>query len=325
MDMGFVLAENSPPILVWRDFASQEECQCLIEAGDVLLESIEGETDKALCRALKRDGVSYGFPGFRRVHRIDGSGMLRAEFDVSGDGTIPDEGCNLLARFEDTIAKLTDTPPHTDEYSCALTRTRASCEDDSDDLVYGLHVDTIGDEQRRFATALLYLTDLKEDECGQTVFPVAGAPPEAVVDAAIELLDSGVECTRHVFTSEEDVDDSDALYTSQRRCSETLEARASEVLAQHASSSDDFVGSALALRPRRGSLVVFFTRGTNGMIDPLTWHGSASVRGEAVKWTLQTCKAVPEEEDVVSYAAKRASTLLSLGSFSRHLNLSTMD
>ena len=36
----------------------------------------------------------------------------------------------------------------------------------------------------------------------------------------------------------------------------------------------------------------FWTRGPDGSIDPLSWHGGEAVNGSAWKWTLQKFKEV---------------------------------
>ena len=46
------------------------------------------------------------------------------------------------------------------------------------------------------------------------------------------------------------------------------------------------------VKPRRGRLVVFFTRADDGEEDQLSWHGGASV-ADAEKWTVQIFKEVP--------------------------------
>jgi hypothetical protein len=47
-----------------------------------------------------------------------------------------------------------------------------------------------------------------------------------------------------------------------------------------------------------GKLMLFFTRGDDGDVDPYSWHGGAAVRGcsdgvSEGKWILQLCKEVP--------------------------------
>merc|ERR1711924_98348 len=99
----------------------------------------------------------------------------------------------LLRRLEDAVSQFVQSDPHSDEYSCVLTRTPGR--DDEAALEFGLHVDTINDEPRRFSTALLYLNDLGPESGGQTIFPIAADAPMGVKAAGSTLLNEGYECT----------------------------------------------------------------------------------------------------------------------------------
>ena len=51
----------------------------------------------------------------------------------------------------------------------------------------------------------------------------------------------------------------------------------------------------LAVRPRKGRCVVFYTRGAEGGVDSSSFHFGAAVRTpRQVKWTCQIFKALPE-------------------------------
>ncbi|KAF4691825.1 hypothetical protein FOZ60_014707 [Perkinsus olseni] len=54
---------------------------------------------------------------------------------------------------------------------------------------------------------------------------------------------------------------------------------------------------AFTVQPRQGRLVLFYTRGDRGEIDPLSWHGGATVHCSSgkptMKWTLQKFKEIP--------------------------------
>ena len=129
-------------------------------------------------------------------------------------------------------------------------------------LLNGLHVDTYNDEPRRFATSLLYLRTVERG--GETLF--ASDP------AGAALLDARVESTLDATTG-------------RARLVSDLEA-----------------SSRPLVPPEQGTLLLFFVRGADGVIDPAAFHGSARpLSGD--KWTLQTFWAVPDRfEDVDGYA-----------------------
>jgi hypothetical protein len=96
------------------------------------------------------------------------------------------------------------------------------------------------------------------------------------------LRDHGVEATCDVNPTAD---------KSVWRCVEQLENAAAMSLAR-----DKSIG--MAVQPVQGSMLLFFTRGPGGMVDPCSWHGSAAVPPGGKKWTLQTFKAVKPDQAV---------------------------
>ena len=124
----------------------------------------------------------------------------------------------------------------------------------------------------RYVTALIYLDTLPASGDGATTFPCAMAP-EAVQRAGRELYKQGGQHTSNVSDPE-------------------LETLAQELL----DASEEYSGfSAL---PEQGKLVIFFTRGDDGAVDPMSWHGGARVCAAGDfggKWMLQIFKTLPPE------------------------------
>ncbi|CAE8587904.1 unnamed protein product, partial [Polarella glacialis] len=288
------LVSASPLVFLYEGFATRSECKSLVEAGTRLRHAIDGGHSE-LCEALARFGVAHGALGFRRVYCLPGSRKLRAEFDIDDTHQQEPSTGQLLKRFEAAVGDFVGCEPHCDEDSCVLNLTPGR--EDGAALEGGLHVDTFNDEPRRFATAILYLNDLHAADGGQTVWPAAANAPAEVVEAGKKLLHAGLEST---------------LQPEGGAPAEALEAHAAQVLRAHTGEQDLLSErQGLSLRPRCGSLVVFFTRGLDGKVDPRSWHGSAAVRKHADKWTLQTFKAMPvgkENNDTTClFAAERAS------------------
>ena len=51
----------------------------------------------------------------------------------------------------------------------------------------------------------------------------------------------------------------------------------------------------LAIRPRKGTACIFYTRGEDAEVDPLSFHfGAAVLTPGKEKWTCQIFKALPE-------------------------------
>ena len=169
-------------------------------------------------------------------------------------------------------------------------------------LSLGLHVDT-NLKPRRFATALLYLRDVPHGGGGETVFPLCGlAVQHPVAAAAQALIDAGCSHTRRPpadLQSEADMLRMAALRTLAR-------AQRSDVASADGEEKLPLSGGGIAVSPRRGRLVLFFSRRDDGEVDGMSWHGGADCTAEQEKWTLQLFKEVPEEvADVASYVCER--------------------
>ena len=164
----------------------------------------------------------------------------------------------------------------------------------------GLHVDT--NAVGTYATAILYLSTLAQPtEDGATVFPCAtptsatpGAAPSAAVAAAQALLKEHVLHTEHTHGDP----------NTERHANVLLDAA-------------ECRQNGLSIYPEAGKLVIFFTRGDDGLVDPFSWHGGAAVGAvgeagggcgtaltnddsdsdsdsdDAGKWMMQLCKEIP--------------------------------
>ena len=146
----------------------------------------------------------------------------------------------------------------------------------------GLHIDSNHQQERRFATILIYLKTLPKGFGGETIFPCAHAE-EHVRSCAHRLADAGFRSTSmacDISTSEEGAIEvhelEDASYSA-------------VVLAQAANA-----GTGLRVRPVSGLGVLFFSAGLEGGVDGQSWHGGAGVRaGCGGKWTAQVFEELP--------------------------------
>ena len=123
----------------------------------------------------------------------------------------------------------------------------------------GLHVDTNNEAVYRGVTCILYLDDVPRECGGATVFPLAGFPEEhPALLASRELLAEQVTHTRG--------------YTLERSSDEEKSTRLAALL--EACADDETV---LRVQPEAGMLCVFFTRTSDGEIDPRSWHGGERI------------------------------------------------
>ena len=72
----------------------------------------------------------------------------------------------------------------------------------------------------------------------------------------------------------------------------TLSRAATAAREDEAAAAQD--GGGIAVRPRRGRVVFFFSRLNDGSVDPMSWHGGADCLSGDGKWTLQLFKELPE-------------------------------
>ena len=125
----------------------------------------------------------------------------------------------------------------------------------------------------RYVTALIYLDTLPASGDGATTFPCARTAPDWVQQAGQELYNQGGQHTSNVSDPE-------------------LEDLAQQLL----NAAEDFSG--FSAHPEQGKLVIFFTTGDDGTVDPMSWHGGARVSAAGDfggKWMLQIFKTLPPE------------------------------
>jgi len=123
----------------------------------------------------------------------------------------------------------------------------------------GLHVDTNNEALRRSVTAILYLNDVDPECGGATIFPLADAPADGpAVVAATSLLAARVTHTRGAVTA------GGVVPAARVADAALLEQRVGERV--------------LRVQPQAGRLCIFFSRGSDGAIDPQSWHGGERLR-----------------------------------------------
>lgn len=151
-----------------------------------------------------------------------------------------------------------------------------------------------------FASVILYLNTLPPDAGGETCFPHKPQAGARLLGKRITHTD--VKLTRGVdFTTGE-------INTVQPRAAEVLLCAAEEVCEAKAVrvatdrgeiSVKRSSAGGLAVVPQRGLGIVLYTRhaGTEGAIDPASWHGGAAVAPGHRKLILQKFKMVHSEEE----------------------------
>ena len=173
--MAFRRVSTQPLAFVFRGFASAEECESLIRAGEA-------------ARAFWRSYTSvHGIQSVRTAQFSSiaeyGNGKLYAKLDRSSSSTL-----DLVDRFDAAAASLMGLDAAKGESQLHCT---PAWPDDEAALLNGLHVDTYN-EPRRCATSLLYLRSVERG--GETRF--ASHP------AGAALLERGVESTIDAAGSE---------------------------------------------------------------------------------------------------------------------------
>ena len=143
----------------------------------------------------------------------------------------------------------------------------------------GLRVDT--NAVFIYATTILYLTTVSQHGGDvTTVFPCASmAGADAITTA------SGSDAKRgagHAILFEQVLHTIHAC-ASAKQHAETLLAAAD-------------TGEELSVFPKAGKMLIFFSRGDDGAVDPCSFHGGGAAVGVEVadgKWVMQLCKEVP--------------------------------
>lgn len=240
---------RKPRIYRVRGFLAQQECKLLRQMST-------GPQALMFAEAKIRDGLRVSDDRWSQVER------------------------DLLQGIETRLGWLLGVPPHRDEIELVGTLT-PPCPDGPERCHLGLHVDTNGGRHWRYATAICYLSTVRDG--GRTCFPLArtaeeedcGPPGDEeleLLEASERLLDDGVDHTDRVLVG--------GQWPERRRDAEALVAaggacRGVSVLAEE------------------GSVVLFWTRRCDGSIDPFSWHGGEAVGLGESKWTLQKFKEVP--------------------------------
>ena len=172
--MAFRRVSTQPLAFVFRGFASAEECESLIRAGEA-------------ARAFWRSYTSvHGIQSVRTAQFSSiaeyGNGKLYAKLDRSSSSTL-----DLVDRFDAAAASLMGLDAAKGESQLHCT---PAWPDDEAALLNGLHVDTYN-EPRRYATSLLYLRSVKRG--GETRFashPAGAALPRLRSPALVRQVDA---------------------------------------------------------------------------------------------------------------------------------------
>jgi len=277
---GFELVSREPLVFVWRQFASERECEALAAHGEAARGFAGSASAQDGCSEAQ---IAYGVEGFRRVVQMNGK--LYAEVASVGDGgdtRLCEAAQALVERFNCASAAFLGhaESPHDEQWQSVVNCTPGVSAHwaGAARLLQGVHVDTYNDSAPRFATSLLYLR-CPPHGC-ETLFA-------SDVAAGAALLERGVESTL------EDAAARIRVAATGRNAMHALEASAHPLVPASA-----------------GTLLLFFVRGPSGAVCPASFHGSARPAG-GDKWTLQTFWAAPPDADVECYARERVAHVLS--------------
>ncbi|CAK9043336.1 unnamed protein product [Durusdinium trenchii] len=210
---------------------------------------------------------------------------FKTRVDLHPEGSSP--GAAVLRALDRRIWALSGQRPHEGEMPWAVHVTPGDGGDVRTPL--GLHVDTNNGRERRWLTFLIYLKTLEPSEGGHTLFPLAHSLEEGVEEPPVAgevLLQADLHHTGPASEASQATHVQDAA--------RTLLARA-ERLASLASSGHSRAACGVAVAPKEGRCVAFWSRSRTGHLDPASWHGGAAVGLGSAKWTLQKFKEAPAE------------------------------
>ena len=237
----------------------------------------------------------------------------------------------LIRRVEDRIGEITGCAPHLEE--TPLVVLHVACSPVRPPVVQrprrypvappsrfprGLHIDTNGDKERRFATSILYLSTPTAG--GQTCFPLAAArdpcmeadEQQAALTAARELLQHDV---RHAGNTRRPA--GAQLHDAAVRAASTYD----ESGAPRPGVEVITTGRGAAIKAVAGNMVVFWTRHPTG-IEERSWHGGELVPSESAadKWAITKFKEIPtstyaDPERCAAFIARSRELALKMQSF----------
>jgi hypothetical protein len=163
----------------------------------------------------------------------------------------------------------------------------------------GAHID-VNRHEHRWGTCICYLTDLDELDGGETCFPIAGSASTTLEPASAALASDASAALASDATAALASDASMMICTGYHHTGEALgdgRKPVADAAARILEASERCARGegGLAVRPRKGTACIFYTRGEDAEVDPLSFHfGAAVLTPGKEKWTCQIFKALPE-------------------------------
>ncbi|CAD7950882.1 unnamed protein product [Amoebophrya sp. A120] len=307
-----VLSSTGPAAYLFTDFLSQSECEVLRK---LILKSYEGRTFSTKLR----------------------TGLAPESYPVGS------EAREVLERLENGLGELLNCPRHPGEDPLmamvtppqqAMGSSQEQQEEPKSVFHLGIHLDA-NRRPFRYATAIIYLSDLPRNGGGETVFlPKTedtallhrhGVLHTDLVDEErerlLENLPNELRSVDKLFGEIglrkllEDVLHMPQLTAAARAVYPEIVAAKGRLLQAAASEKRpgdverDPVSAAtgprttslLKVRPREGQMLVFFTRTPDLTLCTGSYHGGARV-SNGFKFTLQKFKELPRNDPAVAFA-----------------------
>eukprot|EP00448_Togula_jolla_P028807 CAMPEP_0170627430 /NCGR_PEP_ID=MMETSP0224-20130122/31970_1 /TAXON_ID=285029 /ORGANISM="Togula jolla, Strain CCCM 725" /LENGTH=321 /DNA_ID=CAMNT_0010954435 /DNA_START=1 /DNA_END=963 /DNA_ORIENTATION=- len=221
------------------------------------------------------------------VQKLAGLGPMSAQLTPGARWTEQENA--VLLDVEERLGALTGQPAHSDEQHWLARAMMAPSKSsgkvggatfidrpklDAGEFPNGFHVDTAANMVRRFVSGLLYLSSPVD---GQTCFPLAttntsGSPEEETLELSRRFVAGGIHSVGDK-AQEQEVVKAAKLFMGRSR-----------------------LGKGLCVQPQPGTLLVFWTRGDAGEIDPHSWHGTKLVNPNSPepKWFVRKFKQMPK-------------------------------